>query len=102
MTTARIYSDPFVLRRCVRCGHYECPFCRDHCDRCFDDEDSDHHKDCAREMECSFDREPDPRLNAFLERARKEFGEGLRMGEDEHRLWAEPLGKEQGEEDQWT
>lgn len=61
---ARITSAPGLLRRCVRCGHFECPFCGAWCDVCLDVELEGHHEECANALECLYDA---PRKTAEIE-----------------------------------
>ncbi len=63
-------SEPGVLRKCTKCGHFECPFCGVWCDTFLTHEDDPEIEEDDNEMccdgECTYDREPDPRLDAFL------------------------------------
>ena len=63
-------SESEVLRKCTKCGHFECPFCRIWCDTFIGHEDDPSIEEGDHEMccdgECTYDREPDPRLDAFL------------------------------------
>lgn len=43
-------SEGPVLRKCAKCGHWECPCCTDWCDACVKDEDP-----CEATMECVYD-----------------------------------------------
>ena len=53
------------LRRCTRCGHLECPCCRDWCDECVADDTP------CDEMECLYAEVPDfdgyARLDAAID-----------------------------------
>ena len=50
------------LRRCLRCGHFECPCCKDWCDVCIDDDA------ICGDMECAYEDPPDEVGYALLAR----------------------------------
>jgi len=56
------------LRRCTRCGHVECPCCRDFCD---DDECINRDDSCGEYLECLYAEVPDfdgyAKLDATIE-----------------------------------
>jgi len=53
------------LRRCTRCGHLECPCCRDFCDDCHDDENPEHK--CADDLECVYSEPVDEKGYAEID-----------------------------------
>jgi hypothetical protein len=61
------------LRVCTRCGHFECPHCRNWCDVCLEaydedeDDEDDTHPACVETMECTYATEPDTAGYARLE-----------------------------------
>lgn len=62
-----------ALRKCVECGHYECPCCRDWCDKIVDDE-------MCCDGECSFDLPPDQRVDSFILNSKQNTVVTLRNG----------------------
>lgn len=61
---------PIKLRTCTRCGHEECPCCRDFCDdiRCIDTEDD---TPCVIDMQCAYAEPADDVGYAKLDEVKK-------------------------------